>query len=43
MDSEWNAFAASGRVEDYLKYRESTKNANDGKGPDNKRTDNRGE
>ncbi len=46
MDELWNSFTQSGKVEDYLKYREQnreTKNANENEGLDNKRTDYRGE
>ena len=43
MDELWNAFVKSGSALDYIKYRESLKNADDSKGRDNKRTDDRGE
>ena len=46
MDELWNDFAKSGKVEDYLKYREQSQeisNANENKGLDNKGTDYRGE
>lgn len=43
MDELWGVFIQSGSVEDYLKYRENVKNANDGQGLDNKGTDDRGE
>ncbi len=47
MNELWNVFAQSGRVEDYLKYKEKEtqelKDANYCQGLDNKGTDNRGE
>lgn len=47
MNELWEAFAESGSVEAYLRYKENekteNKNANDCKGLDNKRTDSRGE
>ncbi len=46
MDELWNSFTETGRVEDYLKYKEQNrelKNADENKGTDNKRTGDRGE
>lgn len=42
MDELWNSFVQSGKVEDYLKYREQNReltDENQNKGLDNKRTD----
>jgi hypothetical protein len=47
MNELWNFFALSGKIDDYLKYRESEKqeeeNADNGEGPDYQGTDSRGE
>lgn len=43
MDELWNAFVNSGSVDDYLKYKESLKNADNSQGLDNKGTDDRRE
>ena len=46
MDELWESFTQTGKIEDYLKYKEQNreiKNADENKGLDNKGTDYRGE
>ena len=46
MDELWNSFIQTGKIEDYLKYKEQnrkTENADENEGLDNKGTDYRGE
>ena len=46
MDDLWNTFFETGKIEDYLNYKNQNgilRDENENEGPDNKRTDSRGE